>query len=94
MVLTSQPADAQQPAAPTPPPQADRRQPSFIRDHFATIVVFAVFTLMLAVYVMEIHWSGNDTVVTWLQNKLSDLIAALLMGLTSAGIKTVVGGSK
>jgi hypothetical protein len=72
--------------------QPDRRQPSFVRDHFAVLIVFAVFVLLLGVYIMEIHWSGNDAIIGWLQNKMSDLIAAMLMGLTGAGIKTVVNG--
>lgn len=90
MVLTSQPNDPASPAAPT----ADRRQPSFVRDHFAVLIVFAVFVLLLSVYIMEVHWSGNDSIIAWLQNKMSDLIAAMLMGLTGAGIKTVVANGK
>lgn len=72
----------------------DRRQPSFVRDHFAILIVFAVFVLLLVVYVMEIHWTGNDAVMIWLQSKMSDLIAALLTLLTSAGIKTIVGAKQ
>lgn len=89
MVLTSN-SDATQPTPATP----DRRQPSFLRDHFAILIVFFVFVLLLVVYVIEIHWTGNDAVMTWLQNKMSDLIAALLTLLTSGAIRTVVGAAK
>jgi hypothetical protein len=96
-VLDVQPnKGADMPETPTPPvppatTQPDRRHPSFIRDHFAVLVVFACFCLMLGVYVMEVHTTGNDAILLWLQNKMSDLISAMLMGLTGAGIKTVIG---
>lgn len=89
-------ADMPDTPAPSVPPataQPDRRQPSFIRDHFAVLIVFAVFCLLLIVYVEEVHTTGNDAILMWLQNKMSDLIAAMLMGLTGAGIKTVVNGN-
>jgi hypothetical protein len=69
-----------------PVPSVEPQKPGFIRDHFATLVIFAVFCLLLSVYLIELHWSGNDTVTSWLQNKMSDLIAAMLMGLTGAAI--------
>ena len=88
MELVSKPKDSE--ATPPAPPEAP--QSTFLSDHFAVLLVFAVFVLMLLVYVMEIHWSGNDTVTTWLQNKISDLIAALLMGLTGGAISAARSG--
>jgi len=78
MVLTSQPENSVTPPAPPP----DAAQSSFVRDHFATLIVFTMFSLILVVYVLEIHWSSNDLVIAWLQNKMDQLIAAILMGLT------------
>jgi hypothetical protein len=54
----------------------------FIRDHFAVVVVVFIFCLLFTAYLIEIHWTGNDAVITWLQNKMSDLISAVLMGVT------------
>jgi hypothetical protein len=76
-----------------PAPRAD-----FVREHFGVLIVFSAFCLLLAVYIMELHWSGNDAVTLWLQNKMSDLLSALLMGLTAAGGKVafdkLTGGGK
>ncbi len=81
MLLTSQPENSATP--PVPPPDVVQ-QISLIRQQFPVLIVFAVFVLLLGVYIMEIHWSGDNVITTWLQNKMSDLIAAMLMGLTSA----------
>lgn len=67
-------------------PLVDRRRPSFVREHFAVVVVVFVFCLLFTAYLLEIHWTGNDAVITWLQNKMSDLISAILMGVTGGAI--------
>lgn len=87
------------PTDPTPDPNTpitDRRRPSFLREYFAVIIVFSAFVLLLSVYMIEIHWSGDSTVTTWLQNKMSDLLSAMLMGLTgaAAGAKLINGAGK
>jgi hypothetical protein len=66
------------PDTPAPAPMSS----GFIRDHFAVVVVVFIFCLLFTAYLIEIHWTGNDAVITWLQNKMSDLISAVLMGVT------------
>jgi hypothetical protein len=77
------------PASETPPVSN-----SFIRDHFAVLIVFAMFCLLLGVYIIEVHVTGNDAILTWLQNKMSDLISAMLMGLTGVGISAMRNSGK
>ena len=88
MELVSKPKDSE--ATPPAPPEAS--QSTFLRDHFAVLLVFMVFCLMLGAYLVEIHWTANDAVITWLQNKMSDLISAMLMGLTGGAIAAARSG--
>lgn len=76
---------ANMPEVPAVDAPAELKQ-SFVDKHFAVLIVFLVFMLLLAVYLVELHWTANDSVTLWLQNKMSDLLSAMLMGLTGAAI--------
>ena len=102
MILTSsQPKDSSTPVPPSEPPAPPVVPPgapfagerNFLWDHFAVLLVFTVFCLLLGAYMLEIHWSGNESVITWLQNQINQLLGAILMGLTgAAAVKS--GGQK
>ena len=58
----------------------------FIDDHFAVIVVLAVFFALYAAYlgILFFHVQGTS-IVDWLEGEMKEVVGAILMGLTGAG---------
>lgn len=64
----------------------------FISDHFAVMVVLFVFSLLFSAYmvILFFHLQG-PSIVDWLEGEMKEVIGAILMGLTGAGARTLLG---
>jgi hypothetical protein len=67
----------------------------FIDDHFAVIVVLAVFFALYTAYlgILFFHVQGTS-IVDWLEGEMKEVIGAVLMGLTGRGAVTVLNGNR
>lgn len=63
---------------------------NFIRDHFSVLVVFLVFMILGSLYFYELHWGRTLVSVDWLESKMSDVIAAILMGVSAQKVQSAV----
>lgn len=53
----------------------------FLQNHFSVLLVTCILIVMLLVLVIETHTTGNDAIITWLEERIGDALSAILMGL-------------
>lgn len=66
----------------------------FISDHFAVLVVLLVFSMLFAVYFVEVHYGSKVGTIDWLEGEMKEVVGAILMGLTGAKVAQALGGQR